>query len=251
MIPDQRDVENLVKVVEKEGITFWNSVPAIMDMMLENVSDDYHNESLRLVLLSGDWIPLKLPEKIKPALRQAGSDQSGRGHQTSIWSIYHPVTEVKESWKSIPYGRPLANQGFYVLNYERQLCPVGVPGELYISGVGLAQGYLNDEAKTGEAFLKTPEFGNLYKTGDYGVLHPEGHIEFLGRKNQQVKIRGYRIELGDIESRLLAYGAVRNAVVIDRTDAHGKKYLCAYLVTEQAVDTQELRPIWRSDCRTI
>ncbi len=89
----------------------------------------------------------------------------------------------------------------------------GVEGELYIGGVGVAEGYLNDEEKTRNAFIEHPKLGNLYRTGDHGVMHREGYIEFLGRKDHQVKIRGYRIELGEIESCLLEHDLVSNAVV--------------------------------------
>ena len=105
----------------------------------------------------------------------------------SILSIYYPVEQVPEEWRSIPYGKPLRNQRFYVLNYEMKHRPVGVEGELYIGGIGVADGYMNDREKTEAAFIEHPQLGRVYRTGDYGVYRREGWIEFTGRKDQQVK----------------------------------------------------------------
>ena len=241
MVPDQRDMEDLRKVVEREKITVWNSVPAIMDMMVESLPENYRNESLRLVMMSGDWIPLKLPEKVKEKFAEAETISLGGATEGAIWSIYYPIEKVCEEWKSIPYGWPLANQKLYILNYRMESCPVNVTGELYIGGVGVAEGYINDEGKTTKAFINHPVFGRIYRTGDYGVFRAEGYIEFLGRKDSQVKIRGYRIELGEIETCLLRHEAVRHAVVIDRIDEWGKKYLCAYIAADREMTSSELR----------
>jgi len=261
MIDDQRDVKNIQKVIDKNGITIWNSVPAIMDMLIDNMSEDEENDevdywnnhtnnrlieynsnqSLRLVLLSGDWISLTLPEKIKDKFTDAEIISLGGATEASIWSIYYPIDEVDEEWSSIPYGIPLGNQKFYVLNYEKKLCPIGILGELYIGGEGLAEGYMNDEEKTNNAFINHPELGRLYNTGDYGVMHKEGYIEFLGRKDHQVKIRGYRVELGEIENRILEHPSVKNVVVIDRSQSNGRKYLCAYVVSDVDISVGELR----------
>ncbi|MCB2354693.1 non-ribosomal peptide synthetase [Clostridium estertheticum] len=241
MAQDKTDINNLIETVNKYNITLWNSVPAIMDMVLENVDDSFINYSLRLVLLSGDWIPLKLPGKIRNHFVNAQVVSLGGATEASIWSIYYPIEKVMNKCKSIPYGMPLANQKFYVLNFERKLCPIGVEGELYIGGVGLASEYMNDMEKTRDSFIEHLEFGRLYETGDYGVMHREGYIEFLGRKDHQVKIRGYRIELGEIESRLMELEDIKNAVVIDNKDNYGKQYLCAYIVSGRDMEVQELR----------
>lgn len=241
LVSDQRDVNLLRKTVNEHNITIWNSVPAIMDMLVDNLEDDFKNSSLRLVLLSGDWIPVNLPERIKGFFENSAIISLGGATEASIWSIYYPITEVRSEWKSIPYGMPLANQTFYVLNYEKELCPVGIPGELYIGGVGLAKGYCNDKEKTDKAFIVHPKLGNLYRTGDFGVLHCEGYIEFLGRRDHQVKIKGYRIELNEIENCLIKHQDIKNTAVIDRTDVNGKKYLCAYYSSDSSLGTFELR----------
>ncbi len=130
IIDDQRDVYNLKKVVKKEGITIWNSVPAIMELTVDLYNDSEQDDSLRLVLLSGDWIPLELPQKIKKTFKNAEVISLGGATEGSIWSIYYPIKEIKGDWKSIPYGMPLANQKIYVLNQNKQLCPVGVEGRI-------------------------------------------------------------------------------------------------------------------------
>ncbi|MDQ2087242.1 amino acid adenylation domain-containing protein, partial [Herbivorax sp. ANBcel31] len=231
-IQDQRDIGNLIKVISSNEITIWNSVPAIMDMLVESLEDCFINTKLRLVLLSGDWISLKLPDKVKKHFVSAELVSLGGATEASIWSIYYPIKEIKPEFNSIPYGMPLANQKFYVLTEELKLCPVGVKGELYIGGKGVAKGYINNLETTKKAFIKHPYFGDIYKTGDYGILHKEGYIEFLGRKDQQVKIRGYRIELAEIESKLNIHPNIKESVVL----VHGKnleqKQLCAYFTSD-------------------
>lgn len=240
LVKDQKNITQLADTLTDKKITIWNSVPAIMDRVVAEKKDrgsEYSDGQLRLVMLSGDWIPLTLPTTINERFPSAKVVSLGGATEASIWSIYYPIDEVDPQWKSIYYGKPLANQQFYVLNSQMQLCPIAVPGELYIGGKGVADGYLHDAEKTNQSFIHHPEFGYVYKTGDYGVLHRNGLIEFLGRKDQQVKIGGYRIELGEIESRLLSIEAVRNAVVLVAGEADKRLY--AYLVPETAPQDQE------------
>ncbi len=228
LIKTLKDVTHMIETLENKKITLWNSVPAIMDLVVDELPHNHINRQLRVVMLSGDWIPLTLPEKIKEHFPNAKTFSLGGATEASIWSIYYPIEEVKNSWKSIPYGMPLANQEFYVLDYNMRLCPVEVVGELYIGGIGLASGYLNDIRKTVDSFIYHPRFGALYRTGDYSVFHKEGYIEFLGRRDQQVKLKGHRIELGEIENQLLKHEGVKAAIVIVRKG--GEHSLCAYIV---------------------
>jgi len=241
MIKDQRDVLDVIETIEKEKITIWNSVPAILDMTLESIKENVNNNSLRLILLSGDWIPLQLPKKAKNHFYNTKLISLGGATEAAIWSIYYPIEKVSSKWKSIPYGVPLANQTFHVLNYEKNPCPIGVEGELFIGGHGVAQGYINDAEKTAASYIEHPKFGRLYRTGDYGVMHKEGYIEFKGRKDQQVKIRGYRIEISEIETCLSKHEFIENAVILDWEDNRGKKFLCAYFVTDEELTTEELQ----------
>src|SRR5262249_46281073 len=138
--------------------------------------------SLRLAMLSGDWIPVSLPGRMRARLPHVHVVSLGGATEASIWSIYHEVAEVVPDQKSIPYGRPLANQRWQVFGDTMEPCPVWVPGRLYISGEGLARGYWKDEVKTQERFVRHPHGqGRLYDTGDLGRYLPTGDIEFLGR----------------------------------------------------------------------
>ncbi|WP_275667432.1 non-ribosomal peptide synthetase [Bacillus swezeyi] len=241
IIDDQRDIFRLKEIAEKEQITIWNSVPAIMGMTVDLYQEHELNHHLRLVLLSGDWIPLQLPAKIKKTFKNAEVISLGGATEGSIWSIYYPIQKVEENWKSIPYGMPLANQKIYVLNQQKQLCPLGVEGELYIGGLGVASGYINDKEKTNNAFIWHQELGCIYKTGDHGVLKEGGYVEFLGRKDSQVKIRGYRVELGEIENTLLNHRDVSKATIIDYTNRDGMKNLYAFVVTEREINQKDFK----------
>ncbi|MBD7912902.1 non-ribosomal peptide synthetase, partial [Clostridium cibarium] len=231
-IKDQRDANEIIEVLEKHSITVWNSVPAIMYMLIKSVKDEFLNKSLKLVMLSGDWIPLELPNEIKKHFSNAETISLGGATEASIWSIYYPIKEVKDEWVSIPYGMPLANQKYYVLGKQMEVCPYGVTGELYIGGIGLANGYINYIEKTKKAFIMHDEFGMLYRTGDWGRFNRDGYIEFLGRRDEQVKIRGYRIELGDIEDNLKKHPVIRNAVVLQKESKEKGKYIAAYVETD-------------------
>ncbi|MBP5971289.1 amino acid adenylation domain-containing protein [Brasilonema sp. CT11] len=222
------------ELIKKHQITVWNSVPALMQMLVEYASADLEIafNTLRLVLLSGDWIPLSLPDQITALSNSVKVISLGGATETSIWSILYPIKEVNSTWKSIPYGRPMANQHFYVLHETLESCPVWVPGQLYIGGIGLAKGYWRDEEKTKASFIIHPRTGEkLYKTGDWGRCLPDGNIEFLGREDFQVKINGYRVELGEIEAALKQHYAIREAIVSVVEEERGK-VLIGYVVSE-------------------
>ena len=147
-----------------------------MDLLLDNSHIEFINNNLRLVLLSGDWISLRLPDKIRKVFPKADVISLGGATEAAIWSIYYPIKDVDKNWLSIPYGYPLGNQKIYVLNYEKKLCPCGIEGEIYIGGQGVAERYANDHEKTNDSFIQHKEFGKLYKTGDYGVMTSNRYI---------------------------------------------------------------------------
>ncbi|WP_445362259.1 amino acid adenylation domain-containing protein [Microbulbifer sp. ANSA003] len=225
-----RDPGAWSRLLADEQVSLWNSVPALMQMYLDH-NDGEIAPDLRLCMLSGDWIGLKLAKQI---LEQPHVSLISLGGATeaSIWSIYYPVTQIQSQWHSIPYGRPLANQGYFVLNDQMQDCPDGIKGDLYISGQGLADGYWKDEQRSAQSFIYCPgRKMRLYKTGDKGCFLANGNIEFLGREDSQIKLHGYRIELGEIEARLLDSPEV-SAAVVDVRSNKDHKQLVAYLVTE-------------------
>ncbi|WP_437904212.1 amino acid adenylation domain-containing protein [Sorangium sp. So ce327] len=227
-----RDPGHWEELMSRHGVTLWNTVPALMQMLVEHRAERPGAPApLRAALLSGDWIPVTLPDRIREAFPGASVLSLGGATEASIWSIAYPITRVDPSWKSVPYGKPLANQRFYVLDGAMEPCPDGVPGRLYIGGVGLARGYWRDEERTRERFVTHPETGErLYWTGDLGRCLPDGNIEFLGREDFQVKIQGHRIELEEIEAALLQHPDVASAAVSVGSTASGGKRLIAHVV---------------------
>ena len=231
-----RDPGRWVDLMERERVTLWNSVPALMEMLVEHAFSVRSSAlgSLRLALLSGDWIPVSLPDRIRELNPRLRVISLGGATEASIWSILHPIERVEPGWTSIPYGRPMVNQTFHVLNESLADCPAWVPGELFIGGIGVAKGYWRDEEKTNARFLLHPRTGErLYRTGDLGRYLPSGDIEFLGREDFQVKIQGYRIELGEIETALARHPSVRSAVVQAVGDDRANRRLLAYVVPER------------------
>jgi pyochelin synthetase len=233
-------------LIAQQGVTVWNSVPALMKLLVEYVTDRSKllPSSLRLVLMSGDWIPVSLPSQINALAEGAQVISLGGATEASIWSILYQIEAVDPAWTSIPYGRPMTNQSFHVLDEALEPCPVGVTGQLYIGGIGLAKGYWRDEDKTRASFIVHPRTGErLYRTGDLGRYLPDGNIEFLGREDSQVKIQGYRVEPGEVEASLDQHPGVRAAVVTAVGEPREEKRLVAYVVpNEEAVPgTSELR----------
>jgi amino acid adenylation domain-containing protein len=242
----EKDPEQWLELMEREQVSVWNTVPALMEMLVEYVTGQGKRlpESLRLVLMSGDWIGVKLPEKIRRVAREGVEIISlGGATEASIWSILYPIAEVEEEWSSIPYGRAMENQSWEVLDGEMEARPVWVPGQLYIGGMGLAKGYWRDEEKTGASFVRDAKSGErLYRTGDMGRYRGDGSIEFLGREDFQVKIRGHRIELGEIESALAQHPEVQTAVVAAVGEPRGDKQLVAYVVPNPASQPEPQAP---------
>ena len=240
-----RDPERWCELIERHQVTIWNSVPALLEMLVEYVEshDPTPLGCLRLVMLSGDWIPLDLPDRIRALVPGVRVVSLGGATEAAIWSIYHPVAEIDPGWKSIPYGRALGGQSVDVLDPTLWPRPVGVPGEIYIGGRGLARGYWRDRDKTRRAFVHHPRTGErLYRTGDIGRRMPDGSLEILGREDLQVKIQGYRIELGEIEAGLIRHPAVRTAVVT-APEIRGRRQLAAYVVFDngRSASAEEMR----------
>jgi amino acid adenylation domain-containing protein len=213
------DPSHWAQLMAEHEITLWNSVPALMQMLVSYLSSEKNIQlpKFRKALLSGDWIPINLPDQLIHLVPSVQVVSLGGATEASIWSIYHEYKELKPEWKSIPYGRPLTNQGFRVLDSQMRDCPVWVAGELYITGDGLAQGYFGNHEVTDKSFFAHPKDGQrLYRSGDLGRYVPGGEIELLGREDNQVKIKGNRIELGEIEAALQKHNAVAAAgVVVD------------------------------------
>ncbi len=213
-----KDPSHWIELMNKNKITIFNSVPASIEMLVEY--EEYEKElssrDLRLVLMSGDWIPMFLPEKIRNIFSDAELISLGGATEAGIWSNSFKIPkEIPTQWKSIPYGKPLSNQKYYVLDENLDNSPDWVPGGLYIAGKSLASGYMNDENETNEKFIIHPITNErLYFTGDLGRYWSDGNIEFLGRIDFQTKINGYRIELGEIEAAFNSHPNISESYVL-------------------------------------
>ena len=235
-----QDTTHWTQLVLSEKVTIWNTVPALMGLLVEQAEHgEPIGQSLRVVMMSGDWIPVGLPGQIGRLLPKAAIMSLGGATEASIWSILYPIEHMDSAWKSIPYGKPMLNQTFHVLDHVEAPCPVWVPGQLYIGGIGLARGYWRDAHKSQRSFIHHHASGQrLYRTGDWGRFLPDGNIEFLGREDSQVKVQGYRIELGEIESKLIEHEGVENCVVVVREDLPGEKRLVGYVIAKPGANLQ-------------
>ncbi|PMQ04701.1 Tyrocidine synthase 3 [Dyella sp. AD56] len=238
-----REPAKLVQWLSEGSITFWDSAPAVFGALVSALNGQVVSPSLRLAFFSGDWIGLELPDAVRRSFPQCEVVALGGATEATVWSNYHRVGEVERHWKSIPYGRPIWNARYYVLDSRGEPSPVGVPGDLYIGGGCLADGYWNRPELTAERFVASPFMAGerMYRTGDRARYWPDGTMEFLGRNDFQVKVRGYRIELGEIEAALQACAGVRDAVVVARGEAGGERTLVAYWQGEESTTATTLR----------
>lgn len=250
VVPDparQRDPQHWQDLIAEHDVTVWNSAPALLEMLVEFAEADpaaaaLDLASLRLVMLSGDWIPVTLPDRLRALAPGADVVSLGGATEASIWSICFPVGAIDPGWRSIPYGRPLRGQFFYVLDAGGRPCPVDEPGELFIAGGGLARGYIGDPVQTAQRFAEHPVLAErLYRTGDLGRWRYDGTIEFLGRADRQVKVRGHRIELGEIEAVLNRLPEVRQAVASTMPGPDSRPRLVAHVVANEPLVQEDSR----------
>lgn len=244
---DLGEPKNLLDIIENENITFWDSAPQKLQQVapfFKEIDLQNRKSALKHVFLSGDWIPLSLPIEVKKYFNEAQVTSLGGATEATIWSNYYDIEAVESDWVSIPYGKPIQNARYYILDKNLKPCPIGVSGDLYIGGKCLAVEYINDPKLTNDKFIKNPfiEGEKMYKTGDVAKWHEDGNMQFMGRSDFQVKIRGYRIELGDIENCLLKAEHI-NEVVVKDIEENGMKYLCAYYVSDEEYSTNDLKDI--------
>ena len=238
------DPAYLLKVIAQQKVTTVQFVPSLLQMVLEQEGIESCH-SLQRVFCGGEILSIALQESLFNKL------------DVSLHNLYGPTEACidstfwncnpKMSGQVVPIGRPIANAQVYILDSHLQPLPVGVPGELHISGAGLARGYLNRPKLTQEKFISNPfssePNSRLYKTGDLARYLPDGNIEFLGRIDNQVKIRGFRIELGEIAAALDKHSDLQSSCVIAREDSPGDKRIVAYIVPQLAAipTSSELR----------
>jgi len=221
-------LSGLNKFFERNQITVASLTTPLGEMLMRL----FDNRSLRFLDVGGDTLKRFTPRNYQ-LLNSYGPTE---------YTVCTSDFAVDRQYDNIPIGKPVWNTAVYFLDAAGHRQPVGEPGELCISGAGIARGYLNRPELTAEKFVDDPfcPGQKMYRTGDLGRQLPDGNLEFLGRIDFQVKIRGFRVELGEIEQALIRQEGVHEVVVMDRLDAAGSKFLCAYIVADPAVAVDNL-----------
>lgn len=241
----EQDIPQLIELFAKNHISHLLSLPSLYDLLLEQAKLE-QLVSLRTVIVAGEVCPIELVLRHFELLPETSLFNEYGPTEGTVWSSVYNCRSPEVRTK-VSIGCPIANTQIYLLDSQLHPVPLGVPGELYISGDGLARGYLNRPQLTAEKFIPNPfsdaSGARLYKTGDLARYLADGNIEFLGRIDHQVKIRGFRIELGEIEAVLSQHPGVRSLAVIAREDEPGHKRLVAYIVpNEQLINPKSALP---------
>lgn len=241
----QKDPRELGVLMVRQRVSHVLCLPSLYGLVLDTLRPQ-QLDSLRVVIVAGEACAREIVDRHQANQPQTLFFNEYGPTEGTVWgSVHH--SRPSERSLSVPIGRPIANTQIYVLDDQLQPFPIGVPGELYLGGLGLARGYLNRPELTAEKFIPNPlsdEPGTrLYKTGDVVRYQVDGTLEFIGRIDHQVKIRGYRIELGEIEAQLVELSGVREAVVVVRESSPGEQRLVAYLVpeTREGLTPEEVR----------
>jgi amino acid adenylation domain-containing protein len=249
-----RNPEAFEDLLVKESVTVLNQTPsAFRQLINEDLNRGDEPLNLRVVVFGGEALDLKT---LKPWVNKHGDERPQLVNmygitETTVHVTYRRITEADTSrGQGSVIGMPIGDLQVYLLDAQMQLVPAGVPGELFVAGAGLARGYLNRSDLTADRFVPDPFGGpgdRLYRTGDVGRRLTDGSLEFVGRNDHQVKIRGHRIELGEIEAVAASHSAVRDCIVIARSDDKGEKRLVCYVVPARGgVKTEELREHFKS-----
>ena len=247
LIPDgEKDPQEIIKAIYRNKVTTIHFVPSMLNIFLEYLGDKenlYKTKSLSRIFCSGEALQVYQVKKFNEIFKK---------EKTELINLYGPTEATidvsyfnlikGENYDLIPIGRPIDNMNFFVINKTGELQPKGAYGELCISGVGLARGYLNNSKLTNEKFVdsKFEDGAKMYKTGDFVRWLPDGNIEYINRIDNQVKIRGLRIELGEIENEILNCKSIKDAVVVVK-NINNQQYICAYFTAKQEIVLDDLK----------
>lgn len=242
VVPDvslQKDPSHWADLIRKYHVTAWNSVPVFLEMLAAYYEkhDITINEDLRIIDLGGDWIRPSFAEKALDMFPNARIFSVGGPTETTIWSIYHLIERCDCKSESIPYGRPFPAVKYHILNSRNELCPIGVAGTMFVSGVSVAGGYAGNAEETNKRFIDI-DGCIYYDTGDNGMYLPDGSVRILGRSDCQVKIHGKRIELNGIENAAECCGNINGAVCV-LSKCTGK--LALFISSEDDIDILAFR----------
>jgi amino acid adenylation domain-containing protein len=231
MPPAASSLGELGQAIKRYRVTTLWLTAGLFHLMVDNHLDDL--KGVRQLLAGGDILSVSHVQKVFTELKDCRLINGYGPTESTTFACCYPITDLNCINGSVPIGRPISNTSVYILDGCMNPVPLGVPGELYIGGDGVARGYLDRPDLTAERFVRDPfsevPDARLYRTGDLVRYRTTGEIEFIGRIDNQVKVRGFRIELGEIESALAEHPSVREAVVVVRKD-EGDKHLAAYFV---------------------
>lgn len=240
--------EQLFKLIKQEKLTLVELVPIVFGDLIDYITQLSTQErllpDLQCMMITGEYVAVELVNRwlsLYPTIKVANA--YGPTEAADDITQFIATKPLPANQRTVPIGKPLANLNLYILDSQMQVQPIGVPGEICVSGIGVGDGYWRNEEKTNLSFVSNPFInskqvlsGNnqelIYKTGDLGRWLPDGNIEFLGRIDYQVKLRGFRIELGEVEALLTQHPSVRATVVVVREDISGDKRLIAYIVPD-------------------
>lgn len=245
---EKLEVDTLYRKVHREEIGILESTPALVVPLMDYIyTNKLKVDSLKMLVLGSD---ICLAQDYKRLLLNFGDKMrivnSYGLTETTIDSSYYEGYEDYSELNSLPIGKPLFNNEMYILDTEMKIQPIGIPGELFIGGVGVARGYWNNESLSNKKFINIclHEDIRLYRTGDIARWLPDGNVQFMGRNDHQVKIRGYRIELSEIEEILNKYEGINRAIVVVKNNNNGSKSLVACLkrdITEESLNIEKVK----------
>lgn len=227
------EINKLISTIKNENVTVFflttQLFNALVDMDINNL------KGVRKILFGGENASVA---HVKKAVDCLGTDKLIHVYgptESTVFATYYHIESVDANQKNIPIGVPLANTEVYILNKSQKLQPFGLEGEIYISGEGLAKGYLNLDELTRDKFVENPfkKGALMYKTGDIGKINAEGNIEFVGRADQQVKVRGHRIEISEIEDQLIKYPGIDETLILVKEHEDSNRYLTAYVLSSE------------------
>ncbi|MGF1487764.1 MAG: amino acid adenylation domain-containing protein, partial [Prochloraceae cyanobacterium] len=238
MCPHTPTLEEIAGVIKKYKVTTLWLTAALFDLMVEQQLDKL--KSVKQLLAGGDVLSPTYVQKAIEFLPECKLINGYGPTENTTFTCCYLVKQSTINATSVPIGRPIANTQIYILDKHLKPLPIGVKGQIYVSGDGLARGYLNRPELTREKFIANPfrKEQKIYQTGDLGRYLADGNIEFLGRIDNQVKVRGFRIELGEIEAALNTHPEIKQAVVITKEDISGNKRLVAYVVNRSLTNNQ-------------
>lgn len=234
---EQRIPLKLNNLIAEKNITAIQMTPSRMQFFIENIEDIPNLKKIKYVILAGE----PLTEKLVSDLLKIGVKKVYNGYGPSETTVFSTFTDATKQ-HIITIGKPLSNTQTYILDKDNAPCPIGVPGELYIAGDGVGNGYLNNIELTEKSFIENPFVENsiMYRVGDICKYTENGEILCLGRVDNQIKIRGLRIELGEIENLILKFPFIKKCVVTKQT-VNSREFISAYYIAEKRIKKSELR----------